>query len=141
MKKIIIIGLVMFLMVGCGKGNNFTLDLGSKVIDESLSNMEVIADSTLTDAYNIDLDKMSEHVFKQNSNGDFYAIIKTDDAASVKALMENYFQRVKEFNTSYSPERLALLEDRLEKQLNEYLIYIIADNAEDVYDKILDELD
>ena len=86
----------MFLLVGCGKGNNFTLDLGSKVIDESLNNMEVIADSTLTDAYNIDLAKMSEHVFKQNSNGDFYAIIKTDDAASVKTLMETYFQRVKE---------------------------------------------
>jgi len=140
MKKIIMIGL-MLLLVGCGHSSNFTINLGSNVIDNNLKNMEVVADSTLTDAYNLDLSKMDEHIFKQNDNGDFYAIIKTNKITEVKNEMKEYFRRVKDFNQSYSPERLALLEDRLEKQLDDYLIYIIANNADDIYSEILEELD
>ena len=139
MKKIIMIVLIL-LLVGCGHSSNFTIDLGSNVIDDNLDNMEIIADSTLTDAYNLNLSNMNEYVFKQNSAGDFYAIINTNKASEVKGEMKEYFRRVKDFNQSYSPERLDLLENRLEKQLDEYLIYIIADNADDIYNKILEEL-
>lgn len=139
MKKIIMIVLIL-LLVGCGHSSNFTIDLGSNVIDDNLDNMEIIADSTLTDAYNLNLSNMNEYVFKQNPDGDFYAIINTNKASEVKGEMKEYFRRVKDFNQSYSPERLDLLENRLEKQLDEYLIYIIADNADDIYNKILEEL-
>ena len=141
MKKIIMMIGVLLLLTGCGKSGNFTLELGSRVIDKNLSNMTEIADSTLTDAYNLDLSKMNEYVFKQNTEGDFYAIIKTDKQNEVKSEMKEYFRRVKDFNESYSPERLELLEDRLEKQLDEYLIYIIANDADEIYDEILEELD
>ena len=52
-----------------------------------------------------------------------------------------YFKRVKDFNSSYSPDRLVLLENRLEKQLDDYLIYIIAEDADDIYSYMLDKLD
>ena len=140
MKKVLMIGLI-FLLVGCSKGNNFTIEVGSSVIDKKLDNMEVIAESTLTDAYNLDLSSMQEYVFKQNTEGDFYALIKTDNTAEVKKQMNNYFERVKDFNSSYSPERLVILNNRLEKQLDNYLIYIVADNADEIYSLILDKLD
>ena len=41
MKKIITIGLI-FLLAGCSKTSNFTLELGSNIIDKNLSNMELI---------------------------------------------------------------------------------------------------
>ena len=140
-KKILIILAMTFLLVGCGKTSKFTMQLGSESFDEKLDNMEIIANSTLTDAYNLDLTKMDEYVFKQNTNGDFYAIIKTDEPTTIKSEMSEYFKRVKDFNSSYSPERLSLLENRLEKQLDNYLIYIIAENSDDIYNYMLDKLD
>ena len=141
MKKIIImIGLIL-IMAGCSKGGNFTTEIGKKVLDNELEGMEEIASSTLTDAYNLELNDMQEYLFKQNTAGDFYAIIKTENPTEVKKQMNNYFERVKDFNSSYSPERLEILNERLEKQLDQYLIYIVASNADEIYEKILDEID
>lgn len=145
MKKIMkICGILLLTLIitGCGNSNdaNFTLSGGIGVIEKSLTNMEQIQDSTLTDAYNLDLTIMDEYVFKQNENGDFYAIIRTSNKAKVKTEMKKYFENVKEFNVSYSPERLSLLENRLEKELGDYLIYIIANDADNIYDNILDTL-
>ena len=140
-KKVLLIIAAIFLLVGCSKGKEFSLDIGVTTIDSKLMNMEEIVDSTLTDAYNLDLSTMKEHVFKQNTDGDFYAIIKTDNTVEVKKQMNNYFERVKDFNSSYSPERLVILNDRLEKQLDNYLIYIVAEDASEIYKQILNELD
>ena len=140
-KKILLIMAAIFLLVGCGKGKEFNIEIGVNTIDSNLKDMEKIADSTLTDAYNLDLNTMKEHVFKQNTAGDFYAIIKTEDPVEVKKQMNNYFERVKDFNSSYSPERLTILNNRLEKQLDNYLIYIVAEDANEIYKLILNALD
>ena len=103
--------------------------------------MVTIEDSTLKDAYSLNLDNMQEYVFKQNEDGDFYAIIKTNKKTEVKNNMKEYFAKVKEFNTAYSPERLQLLEDRLEKELGDTLIYIIANNSENIYNDVLNTIE
>ena len=61
-----------------------------------------------------------------------YYIIKKD--------MENYFEKVKTFNANYSPERLQILEDRVEKEIGDYLIYIVAENADEIYENIINNL-
>lgn len=141
-RSVIIILILVVIITGCGQKNSdsFTLKLGSDVIENKLSNMEVIQDSSLKDAYNLDLSAMEEYTFKQNESGDFYAIIKTNDKAKVKTEMKKFFDSVKEFNVSYSPERLSLLENRVEKELGDYLIYIIANDADGIYSNILDRL-
>ena len=141
MKKWVLIFLFVFLMVGCGNDKT-ELDMSSAkgAIEKSLSNMVTIEDSTLSDAYNLDLKKMDEWTFKQNENGDFYAIIKTSNKVDVKDAMKGYFAKVKDFNSSYSPERLELLENRLEKELGDYLIYIIAENSENIYKDVLNTI-
>lgn len=139
MKKIILMLMIGFMLVGCGSNmSSIDIDKTEDVIEKTLKNMTVIEDGTLTDVYGLDLSKMEEYVIKQNTDGDLYAIIKTNDKNLVKNDMDNYFDKIKQFNTAYSPERLEILEDRLEKEIGDYLIYIVASDAQDIYNEILD---
>ena len=54
--------------------------------------------------------------------------------------MKDYFGKVKEFNTAYSPERLEILENREEKEIGDTLIYIVAEDASDIYQDILENI-
>ena len=54
--------------------------------------------------------------------------------------MNDYFEKVKQFNQSYSPERLQILENRVEKQIGNYLIYIVAEDANDIYTEIINNM-
>lgn len=142
MKKIILMLVIGFMLVGCGSNmSSIDIDKTEDVIEKTLKNMTVIEDGTLTDVYGLDLSKMEEYVIKQNTDGDLYAIIKTNEKNLVKNDMDNYFDKIKQFNTAYSPERLEILEDRLEKEIGDYLIYIVASDAQDIYNEILDSME
>jgi len=138
MKKLALFLFIFLFLVGCGK-NDKQLDMNAAeaAIEKRLNGMVSIEDSTLTDAYGLNLDNMEKWSFKQNEDGDLYAIIKTSNKTVVKNEMKEYFKKVKDFNASYSPERLEILENRLEKDLGDYLIYIIAKNSDSIYDDIL----
>ena len=144
MKRIILVLLgIIFIgsLTGCGQTNNkFSFDKAKEIIEKRLTNLEEIKESTLEDVYNLDVSKMDKYVFKTNSDGDFYAIIKTDNISEVKVNMKDYFDKVRKFNTNYSPERLELLNNRVEKEIDSYLIYIIAESANDIYSDILKSL-
>ena len=139
MKKYVFLFVIMLLLVGCGN-NSKELDMikAGQAIEKSLSNMATIEDSTLTDAYGLNLKDMEEWKFKQNEDGDLYAIIKTSNKVAVKNAMKEYFAKVKDFNSSYSPERLEILENRLEKELGNYLIYIVAKDSNTIYNDVLE---
>ena len=51
-----------------------------------------------------------------------------------------YFEKIQKFNANYSPERLEIFNNRVEKEIGDYLIYIIAEDADDIYDEIVDSL-
>ena len=151
--KILMISLISIMLVGCGSSNITETDLKSvsSTIEKSLKNMEVVDDSTLEDVYDLDLSLMKEHIVKQNDDGDLYALIKTDDTVKVKEQMKDYFGKVKEFNTAYSKsqcilisnsdtKRLEILENREEKEIGDTLIYIVAEDASDIYQDILENI-
>lgn len=141
MKKLVFLFVFMFLIVGCGNnGKDLEMTAAKQAIEKRLSNMVTIEDSTLTDAYGLNLKDMEEWSFKQNEDGDLYAIIKTSNKVAVKNAMKDYFAKVKDFNSSYSPERLEILENRLEKELGNYLIYIVAKDNNSIYNDILDTM-
>ena len=141
MKKIALFLFIILVLVGCGKvSKQFDASAAQNTIEKRLDGMVNIPDSTLTDAYGLNLKNMEEWTFKQNEEGDLYAIIKTSNKTAVKNEMKDYFAKVKDFNESYSPKRLEILENRLEKELGNYLIYIIAEDADSIYSDILDTM-
>lgn len=142
MKKIVMLLIVCIMLSGCTTTTT-EIDMGrtQTVIENTLKEMAVVDDETLTDVYNLDLSLMNAHTIKQNTGGDLYAIIETDNKQEVKEQMDEYFEKVKQFNTAYSPERLEILENRVEKEIGNYLIYIVAEDADDIYKDILDSID
>ena len=141
MKKFIIFLEIILLVTGCGKTiNKLDLKKTKDIIEESLKDMKDIEDDSLTDVYGLDLNLMEEHVFKLNDNVDLYAIIKTKEKAKVKNEMTKYFEKVQKFNTNYSPERIEILNNRVEKEIGDYLIYIVAKNADTIYKSIIDSM-
>ena len=143
MKKfVVLLGLFILLFVtGCGNAvAELDIEKTKGIIEAELKNMKVVEDETLTDVYGLDLDLMDEHIIKLNSDGDLYAIIKTTKKADVKNNMQDYFDKIEKFNKNYSPERLEILENRVEKEIGDYLIYIVAEKADDIYKEIVNSL-
>ena len=137
MKKFLTVLMVAMLMFVTGCGNNdiseLNVDETKKIIEQDLKDMKDVSEDSLEDVYGLNLELMEVHVIKENTSGDLYAIIKTTDKNQTKKDMENYFEKVKTFNANYSPERLQILEDRVEKEIGDYLIYIVAENADEIY--------
>lgn len=144
MKKFLTVLMVAMLMFVTGCGNNdiseLNVDETKKIIEQDLKDMKDVNEDSLEDVYGLNLDLMEVHVIKENTSGDLYAIIKTTDKNQTKKDMENYFEKVKTFNANYSPERLQILEDRVEKEIGDYLIYIVAENADEIYENIINNL-
>ena len=144
MKKFLTVLMVAMLMFVTGCGNNdiseLNVDETKKIIEQDLKDMKDVSEDSLEDVYGLNLDLMEVHVIKENTSGDLYAIIKTTDKNQTKKDMENYFEKVKTFNANYSPERLQILEDRVEKEIGDYLIYIVAENADEIYEDIINNL-
>ena len=144
MKKFLTVLMVAMLMFVTGCRNNdiseLNVDETKKIIEQDLKDMKDVNEDSLEDVYGLNLDLMEVHVIKENTSGDLYAIIKTTDKNQTKKDMENYFEKVKTFNANYSPERLQILEDRVEKEIGDYLIYIVAENADKIYENIINNL-
>lgn len=144
MKKFLTVLMVAMLMFVTGCGNNdiseLNVDETKKIIEQDLKDMKDVSEDSLEDVYGLNLELMEVHVIKENTSGDLYAIIKTTDKNQTKKDMENYFEKVKTFNANYSPERLEILEDRVEKEIGDYLIYIVAENADEIYENIINNL-
>ncbi len=144
MKKLItIVSAILFAICITGCGNTVSelnVEETKTIIEKELTGMESVDEELLEDVYGLDLSKMDVHIIKQNSDGDLYVIIKTSDKANVKNDMKKYFEKVEKFNTNYSPERLEILSNRVEKEIGDYLIYIVAEKADSIYSEILKTL-
>ncbi len=141
-KKIAILGIFILLFVtGCGTNmSELNVDNTQSIIESDLKNMQVVGDDTLRDVYGLNLDLMEVHIIKQNTTGDLYAIIKTNEKSKVKNEMTKYFDKIQKFNSNYSPERLEILNNRVEKEIGNYLIYIVAENGDEIYSNIINSL-
>ena len=139
---VLLMGVLVFV-TGCGSSelNELDINKATSAIEVTLKNMEVIEKETLENVYDLDLSKVDEYVIKQNKDGDLYAILKTSNKVDVKEDMDDYFEKVKEYNEAYSPERLKILEDRLEKEIGNYLIYIVAEDADDIYKDVVNTME
>lgn len=143
MKKIVAVLSIFILLfaTGCGTTvSELNVDNTESIIESDLKNMQEVDEESLQDVYGLNLDIMEVHVIKQNTEGDLYAIIKTNEKTQVKNDMVKYFKKIQKFNANYSPERLEILNNRVEKEIGDYLIYIVAKNADEIYNNIVKSL-
>lgn len=143
MKKIVVVLSIFILLFVTGCGNTVSelnVDNTENIIESDLKNMQEVDEDSLKDVYGLDLDLMEVHIIKQNTEGDLYAIIKTNEKTTVKNDMTKYFEKIQKFNANYSPERLEILNNRVEKEIGDYLIYIVAENADEIYNNIVKSL-
>ena len=137
MKKIVAVLSIFILLfaTGCGATvSELNVDNTESIIESDLKNMQEVDEESLQDVYGLNLDIMEVHVIKQNTEGDLYAITQ------VKNDMVKYFEKIQKFNANYSPERLEILNNRVEKEIGDYLIYIVAKNADEIYNNIVKSL-
>ncbi|MBR1416693.1 MAG: DUF4358 domain-containing protein [Bacilli bacterium] len=141
MKKVLIIIGAMLLLCGCQSNESITyLDINkaSSALDSKYGNMNAMDKSELETIYGLDTSKFIEYQIKSStsSNGNFYAIIKVDDANKKNAQdqMKNMFSILENQSNLYSPEAVKLLKNRLETSVGNYLIYIVSDNNNAYYD-------
>jgi len=139
MKKVVWLFVCLLLITGCGNEElkELNLEKSALAVEETLKNMTDIDKDTLENVYEIDFNLIEEYVIKENEEGDLYAIIRTNNKSSLKENMDSYFEKVRDFNTAYSPERVEILDSRLEKEIGEFLIYIIAKDANKIYNDII----
>ena len=146
MKKIVAVLSILSIFIllfatGCGTTvSELNVDNTESIIESDLKNMQEVDEESLQDVYGLNLDIMEVHVIKQNTEGDLYAIIKTNEKTQVKNDMVKYFEKIQKFNANYSPERLEILNNRVEKEIGDYLIYIVAKNADEIYNNIVKSL-
>lgn len=144
MKKLLIM-LMVVLLCGCGSNssaNNLDINGASKALDEAYTDMLVMDDTQLEVIYGLDLSLLEEYVVKYSSknNGNFYAILKTDsnNKNEVKAQMANMFSVLETQNSLYTPEAVALIKNHLETSVGDYLIYLVGQDTEALYNVVKD---
>ena len=142
MKKFLLLIVMLFMVCGCGEEiSNLDITKATTAVEKTLVGMEEVKEDLLKDVYGMNLETFSNYVFKSNMNGEVYAIIKSSDKSDTKEQMDKYFSKVREYNTAYSPEQVQKLDDRLEKEIGDYLIYIVSDSQDKVYQDIIDTME
>lgn len=141
LKKIIMVIGLAIILAGCNKSAS-TLDMkkASTSLDEKYQNMALMSDKELEGIYNQDITLMEEYIIKssENQNGNFYALIKvkSENKEKVKNNMDEMFSILENQSSLYSPEAVNLIKNKLATSVGDYLIYIVSENNEEMYNVV-----
>ncbi len=140
-KKIIMVIGLAIILAGCNKSASI-LDMkgASTSLDEKYQNMALMSDKELEGIYNQDTTLMEEYIIKasENQNGNFYALIKvkSENKEKVKNNMDEMFSILENQSSLYSPEAVNLIKNKLATSVGDYLIYIVSENNEEMYNVV-----
>ena len=154
MKKILLIITCFLFMTGCSnetENSNAKLSM-DKIKDnlavikvestEPFNNEESVNDLDLIEGYGIDVTLLDEYVIYISSSVEdpsMYMVLKpaSDKKSVVKYQVEDMFDRYLSAYMGYYPEAATIIEDKMEKEYNDYLIYIVSLDNQKVYEEIL----
>lgn len=144
MKRIIILITIitsLLLITGCNQNQNAThldIDKVSQSFDEKYKNMAVIDENQLQVIYGLDTSLMKKYIIKSSTlaDGNFYALIHVDDKnkKQVQEQMDKMLKTMEEQSNLYSKEAVNLIKNRLETSIGDYLIYIISEDNNSMYE-------
>ena len=141
LKKIIMVIGLAIILAGCNKSAS-TLDMkkASTSLDEKYQNMALMSDKELEGIYNQDTTLMEEYIIKssENQDGNFYALIKvkSENKEKVKNNMDEMFSILENQSSLYSPEAVNLIKNKLATSVGDYLIYIVSENNQEMYNVV-----
>ena len=141
LKKIIMVIGLAIILAGCNKSVS-TLDMkgASTSLDEKYQNMALMSEKELEGIYNQDITLMEEYIIKssENQDGNFYALIKvkSENKEKVKNNMDEMFSILENQSSLYSPEAVNLIKNKLATSVGDYLIYIVSENNEEMYNVV-----
>lgn len=156
MKKIMLLILGMFLMVGCSNSETSTVNekLDMKKIESNLQSLVVndtkpysdkdsVNDLDLIKGYGIDVDLLEEYTIYISSNVEdpsMYMVIKPTEGKEsvVKYQIDDMFDKYLSAYKGYYPEIASMIEEKMEKEYGNYLIYIVSNDNKTVYNKIIE---
>ncbi len=145
MKKIVIsLIAILFLVSGCGSKNTLDIKAASASLDEEMKDMVVLEDKELEAIYDLDLSLMDEYIIKSgsNRNGNLYALIKVKDEnkEAVKKQMDKLFEILETQSNLYSPEAVELLENKVQTNVGDCLVYISYKDTDKAYDLVKENI-
>lgn len=112
----------------------------STSLDEKYQNMALMSEKELEGIYNQDITLMEEYIIKssENQDGNFYALIKvkSENKEKVKNNMDEMFSILENQSSLYSPEAVNLIKNKLATSVGDYLIYIVSENNEEMYNVV-----
>lgn len=141
LKKIIMVIGLAIILAGCNKSASI-LDMkgASTSLDEKYQNMALMSDKELEGIYNQDITLMEEYIIKssENQDGNFYALIKvkSENKEKVKNNMDEMFSILENQSSLYSPEAVNLIKNKLATSVGDYLIYIVSENNQEMYNVV-----
>ena len=143
MKKILLIIVCMFIITGCGNKEevNDNASLSMSEIKESLSElkigdslpyskMESVNDLDLIEGYGIDVTLLEDYVIYISSSVEdpsMYMVLKPTEGKNsvLKYQVDDMFDKYLSAYMGYYPEAATIIEEKLEKEYNGYLIYVV----------------
>lgn len=145
MKKIVIsLIAILFLVSGCGSKNTLDIKAASASLDKEMQDMVVLEDKELEAIYDLDLSLMDEYIIKSGStrNGNLYALIRVKDEnkEAVKKQMDKLFEILETQSNLYSPEAVELLENKVQTNVGDCLVYISYKDTDKAYDLVKENI-
>lgn len=159
MKKILLIIMCVIIMTGCSEKeeNNKNSKLNMEEIKENLSNITIaskedkvkpfsnqenINDLDLINGYGIDVELLEEYIIYISSSVEdpsMYMVLKPikEKTSIVKYQVDDMFDKYLNAYKGYYPEAATVIEDKMEKEYNDYLIYIVSLDNQKVYNEII----
>lgn len=100
-----------------------------------------VTEEMLSETFDLNKDLLEEYQIKlpmMNVQANSYYILKPKkgNVDTVKAKMDAYFKKLEEQWSTYLPEQYAMVQNRMSKEYGGYLIYIISNDNNTVFEKI-----
>lgn len=156
-KKILVIVVCIIVLSGCGsQQNNSNKELDLNLVKSNLSTLIIengapfseksnINNKDSIETYGLDVTLLDEYAIYLPSavvDASMYIVAKPKEGESsvvkyqINELLEKYYNAY----NGYYPKEAKLIEDRMEKELDGYLIYIVSADNEKVYNAIKESL-